>query len=859
MVLSNIITDDMGSMPHDPPMSDSSGSPSDTTGVQFQAPKRSADAAGLKPGMRPGKSVKRRASKACQCCRARKVRCNVVEHGAPCTNCRLDEVECIVSESKRKKKWTTNETGASQQAKDSMYDENGAAKPMQAAPPYEPIKRPSVSEHTPHAVYQDVDRDFNHAPDSGSRASMYPPDMLLNMHRGSQRPGSISSIPESAAMMPEMLSPINPSLSLPMYIKPLPPRLNADDIVYLDKKGALAIPAVPLRDELLRCYAEYIHPYMPIINMHEFVRNIDQNNGIQPISLLLFQAVMFAGVASVNMRFLRAAGYESRRHARRDFFTKTRLLYDFDIEVDRISLIQSLLLMTYWYETPDDQKDSHHWMGIAVSLSHTIGLHRNPEKSSTMDGPRQRLWKRIWWSTYMRDRLVALGMRRPTRIKDKDFDVPMLKLDDFELEILPDGASCMPADCTYLRDAEKQRQLAIMCIEKAKLCICVSHVLSVQYSVLHNNHGVMSEEGSTRTTMMLVAKKLDPAVNDVQACDKELQAWKDNLSEEARYIEPRWADIDSGKADLVVNRSLLHMIYYATLSALHRPQVLPSTSMPPRSMQADQLEISRKSVRLAATQITGIAHSLYNYDLVRLLPTTGITTLLPAIIIHLLDIKAPEEETRRHSLQGFCQCMQIMSKMRDIYAAADYSTAFLEAAIRKAEIVLPQKTNELKETRQVITSAQGLMDAGKHMTSNHDPGALTPPPDNQPGEQKVQMNHFDDHLMTDDDIAQKLNSFLASTPPDSETHPSGGETGIHAPFHLQPELEPDFDSMVNLDAAGETWLLEDGALAAMQGESSGFTMDMDWMKGMRDGGLRFPDGSMDLDIPDDMGSVQRDL
>ena len=33
----------------------------------------------------------------------RKVRCNVVEHGAPCTNCRLDEVECIVSESKRKK------------------------------------------------------------------------------------------------------------------------------------------------------------------------------------------------------------------------------------------------------------------------------------------------------------------------------------------------------------------------------------------------------------------------------------------------------------------------------------------------------------------------------------------------------------------------------------------------------------------------------------------------------------------------------------------------------------------------------------------------------------------------------------
>ena len=28
----------------------------------------------------------------------------------------------------------------------------------------------------------------------------------------------------------------------------------------------------------------------------------------------------------------------------------------------------------------------------------------------------------------MRDRLIALGMRRPTRIKDEDFDVPMLAL-----------------------------------------------------------------------------------------------------------------------------------------------------------------------------------------------------------------------------------------------------------------------------------------------------------------------------------------------------------------------------------------------------------------------------------------------
>lgn len=75
--------------------------PTQQNPAQQQA-KRKASAAGM-DNHGTGRSVKRRASKACQCCRARKVRCNVTEHGAPCTNCRLDEVECIVSESRRKK------------------------------------------------------------------------------------------------------------------------------------------------------------------------------------------------------------------------------------------------------------------------------------------------------------------------------------------------------------------------------------------------------------------------------------------------------------------------------------------------------------------------------------------------------------------------------------------------------------------------------------------------------------------------------------------------------------------------------------------------------------------------------------
>lgn len=359
---------------------------------------------------------------------------------------------------------------------------------MSAHPPYEPLRR--SSEHVPHSLckstrlvnaskgqgshFLDQDLKKDVLTSSTPRHSISTPSMLYNLQRlNQQRSGSIS---EAIPSLNSLVSPTaTPPPMLPSYIKPLPDRFGNDDITYLQNKGALTIPNLELRNELIRCYAEVIHPFMPLLDLHDFVATIDCKDGSKQVGLLLFQSVMFAGIASVPIRYLENAGYTSRRDARRDFFNKTRLLYDFDLEADRIPLIQSLLIMTYWYETPDDQKDSHHWMGIAVSLAQTIGLHRNPANSATIEPARQRLWKRIWWSTYMRDRLIALGMRRPTRIKAGDFDVPMLTVEDFDIQALPDPeSSCVPIECSLLRDMEKQRVLAVMCIERQSCALSLA-------------------------------------------------------------------------------------------------------------------------------------------------------------------------------------------------------------------------------------------------------------------------------------------------------------------------------------------------------------------------------------------------
>lgn len=553
--------------------------------------------------------------------------------------------------------------------------------------------------------------------------------------------------------------------------------------------------------------------------------------------------------------------------------THKQILYDFDYESDRVSLVQALLLLTYYYETPDDQKDTWHWMGVATSVAHTIGLHRNPDNTN-LDTKRVKLWKRIWWSTYMRDRLIALGMRRPTRIKTEDFDVPMLTMDDFEIAAIPDSITCIPADCRVARDVDVQRQLAIMCIEKARLCLCISHVLSKQYCVLNNNHGLQND----RTTMMLLPKKLDPETSEVKACDEELQKWVSELPEEAQYT-----DKPSGEAAIDLAKSLLHMVFFTTLSALHRPQVLPNSQGGPASapikvnVESDLLDVSRRNVRRAASAITSIAQRLDTGGLVKYLPTTGVTVLLPAIIIHLLDIKAPEEETRRSSLRGFCQCMTVMGKLRDLYAAADYSVAFLEAAIRKAGIHVAPMTAQVSPMPKPspVTTVEDLVDAGRRLdlvnaatnaSLNMQRSTLTPPPDNGTTNMHALEKQPNDNV-TDEEVARRLETFLASTPPESDHEQLSSITisedapmttaTASAPHNLEAfhkwttmDLPPhhfgninhhqdnemlfsslplnnefddgDFDSLLNLDAVGETFTFDDSALEGGLG-------DVDWL------------------------------
>jgi hypothetical protein len=86
-------------------------------------------------------------------------------------------------------------------------------------------------------------------------------------------------------------------------------------------------------------------------------------------------------------------------------------------------------------------------------------------------------WRRLWWSAFVRDRLIALGMKLPIRFRIEDYKVKMLERDDLSLgEWSPNFLQGSGNDKLSWK-AERWHQLSVMYIEEVKLCVCIDRFL----------------------------------------------------------------------------------------------------------------------------------------------------------------------------------------------------------------------------------------------------------------------------------------------------------------------------------------------------------------------------------------------
>ncbi|KEF56410.1 uncharacterized protein A1O9_07991 [Exophiala aquamarina CBS 119918] len=206
-------------------------------------------------------------------------------------------------------------------------------------------------------------------------------------------------------------------------------RLNAEEIECLNIRGAFILPENSVSNKLIQTFFERVFPAFPIFDREEFAQLYE--SGQQ--SLLVLNAIYAVASTICDEKVITKAGFEDRNAARKTFIKRAKALHDADHETNKVALIQSVFLLSFLWSGSMDEKDMFYWLSIAIGNAQGKGMHRST-KESTLRTKDRRLWKRIWWSLYVRDRHCSGNIGRPLRIRDDDYDVEPLEESDFEEE-----------------------------------------------------------------------------------------------------------------------------------------------------------------------------------------------------------------------------------------------------------------------------------------------------------------------------------------------------------------------------------------------------------------------------------------
>ncbi|KAF9883374.1 Succinate-semialdehyde dehydrogenase, mitochondrial [Aspergillus nanangensis] len=176
-----------------------------------------------------------------------------------------------------------------------------------------------------------------------------------------------------------------------------------------------SFPAQEIRDALVTAYFTHIHPFHPVISKPEFLAAY-YNTPASPPPLLLFQAVLMAGAHACTHPLVSRA-----RHAvKTTLFRRASMLFHLRHETDRVHLMQAAVLFTRHVGDGDTVTGGPwYWSGIAVRIGCGLGMHRH---SPGLPGLESAQYRRCWWSAFVCEVLAALETGRPCAVRVEDID-----------------------------------------------------------------------------------------------------------------------------------------------------------------------------------------------------------------------------------------------------------------------------------------------------------------------------------------------------------------------------------------------------------------------------------------------------
>lgn len=115
------------------------------------------------------------------------------------------------------------------------------------------------------------------------------------------------------------------------FVRPPPPSLPAEDVIFLARKMAFSAPPQSLMLEILTSYCNFVHPQLPVVKSQDICCPCTERGGASKMSALLFQAIMFTGAAYVPVEKLRLCNIASQRRAQDLFYKRAKVGVVFNV------------------------------------------------------------------------------------------------------------------------------------------------------------------------------------------------------------------------------------------------------------------------------------------------------------------------------------------------------------------------------------------------------------------------------------------------------------------------------------------------------------------------------------------------
>ncbi|KAH8703866.1 hypothetical protein BGW36DRAFT_355264 [Talaromyces proteolyticus] len=492
---------------------------------------------------------------------------------------------------------------------------------------------------------------------------------------------------------------------LPLFIRPLSSDLDVHDWKYLSSKGTFALPNSDFQNALLRAYIEHVHPLLPILELESFVKAVfsPQNHGTsklrKSVSLILYWAVMYAAIPAVPLHALHKAGYYSHHDAQCSFHMRIQALYNVEAELDRLSLVQALLLVVYRQDITKQIKDMTYWMTIIWSYMQELGIDVQIGRKVKPTGNHQRkiaLYRRLWWSCFICDRLVGLAACADP-VLPQPGSIPPLKLDDLEIFHYPGYIIQALGDGNF-SDFDLSLHLGRLCVIQTQVCILLDQVISGPHGRSPNQLLHVATNQAISEANRLAGYKADLLKHHDQITFYILQR-----DSPLKIIDPvRLSQVKScGPA--YIHEMVLFIVIDAILAFLLQRQIVLQEILCGRDGghgkrgTAEELDSYRLNHFLRQSRIVTIHRVCSRLkdlkqsgELQKLRPTI-VGLLLPAAIHYLTQVR--EEGQNIHDSIGnagyFDECLSILKLLGKHYPSIGQWAVYLQKAAMSCSVPCP--------------------------------------------------------------------------------------------------------------------------------------------------------------------------